>query len=321
MALYGVGLVNGADGKSAYQYAVDGGFEGSEEEFAKLLNGISDLQEDVDTVEAIAKGRNQALSYNSYSEMIIALNNMSTDELNRGQNIYIATLGVPDLWVYGVEETNVEYIYVDDDTFVEGLNVNTTVQVGYYKLAQLETQKVDVDGITNDIDTLQEDVDTLEGRVDNLENNLSNLGADEVSVDDTNLALGGTTVQDILELINTKIDTEIAKTYDRWWWKTYKTVTGTKAIDLSDLDYNEIEMKISCVHSGNTYSVSPAYTIKNIPSDTDNNTSVNSASYPRMQARYNVSKNSVNITEVKYYSSSGGYSDYTTSATLTVKYR
>lgn len=123
---------------------------------------LIDLSDDVDTVEAIAKGRNQALAYNSYSEMITALNSMSANELKRGQNIYIATLGVPDLWVYGVEETNVEYTYVDDDTFVEGLNVNTTVQAGYYKLAQLETQKVDVGGITNDINALEDTVEVLE---------------------------------------------------------------------------------------------------------------------------------------------------------------
>lgn len=197
MALYGVGLVNGADGKSAYQYAVDGGFKGTEEEFAKLLNGISDLQEDVYTVEAIAKGRNQALAYNNYSEMITALNNMSADELNRGQNIYIATLGVPDLWVYGVEETNVEYIYVDDDTFVEGLNVNTTVQVGYYKLAQLETQKVDIDGLADDIDTLQDDVENITPRVEILESDTNSLQNELLSVKDTL----GYTVKNLLENI------------------------------------------------------------------------------------------------------------------------
>ena len=139
-----------------------------------MSDEIDTLSDDVDTVEAIAKGRNQALAYNGYSEMITALNSMSADELNRGQNIYIATLGVPDLWVYDVEETNVEYTYVDDDTFVEGLNVNTTVQAGYYKLAQLETQKVDVGGITNDINTLQEGMEDITPRVETLETTVTN---------------------------------------------------------------------------------------------------------------------------------------------------
>lgn len=30
----------GAPGKSAYQYAVDGGYEGTEEEFASLLSNV-----------------------------------------------------------------------------------------------------------------------------------------------------------------------------------------------------------------------------------------------------------------------------------------
>ena len=141
----------------------------------KMQSEFDELESEVDTLESIALGRNQALAYNGYSEMITALNNMSADELKRGQNIYIATLGVPDLWVYGVEETNVEYTYVDDDTFVEGLNVNTTVQVGYYKLAQLETQKVDVGGITNDINTLQEDVEALESNSDILSSDVETL--------------------------------------------------------------------------------------------------------------------------------------------------
>ena len=130
--------------------------------FDTLSSEFDTLSDDVDTVEAIAKGRNQALAYTSYSEMVTALNSMGSDELNRGQNIYIGAVGVPDLWVYSVETENAEYTYVDDDTFVESLNKDVTVQVGYYKLAQLETQKVDVGGITKAIDNLENDVDTLE---------------------------------------------------------------------------------------------------------------------------------------------------------------
>ena len=62
---------------------------------------------------AIAKGRNQSLAYNNYSEMITALNGMTKDELKRGQNIYIGTVGVPDLWVYSVEDNSVNYNYVN----------------------------------------------------------------------------------------------------------------------------------------------------------------------------------------------------------------
>ena len=104
---------------------------------------------------AIAKGRNQSLAYNSYSEMVTALNGMTKDELKRGQNIYIGTVGVPDLWVYSVETSSVAYSYTNDETIVNGLGTDTTIQVGYYKLAQLETQKVDLTNIESDINDLQ----------------------------------------------------------------------------------------------------------------------------------------------------------------------
>lgn len=135
-----------------------------EREFNSVTN-------DVETLEGIVKGRNQALAYNSYSEMITALNGMSTDELKRGQNIYIGTVGVPDLWVYGVEETNVEYTYVDDESIVDTLDTNTTIQVGYYTLAQLETQKVDLTNIESEIDALESDVTDLTDRVVEIETN------------------------------------------------------------------------------------------------------------------------------------------------------
>lgn len=126
---------------------------------------------------AIAKGRNQSLAYNSYSEMITALNGMTKDELKRGQNIYIGTVGVPDLWIYSVEDSSVNYSYVNDETIVGSLGTDTTIQVGYYKLAQLETQKVDLTNIESDINDLQSSdtdinalITALTNRVTELEN-------------------------------------------------------------------------------------------------------------------------------------------------------
>ena len=130
-----------------------------ENEFNKLQTNVTN---NVDALDSIIKGRNQALSYTSYTEMITALNSMDAEELQRGQNIYIGTVGVPDLWVYSVEAEYVEYTYVDDDTFIEGLNGDVTVQVGYYKLAQLETQKVDLTNIEDEIDDLTDRVVEIE---------------------------------------------------------------------------------------------------------------------------------------------------------------
>ena len=92
----------------------------------------------------IAKGRNQALAYSNYEAMVDALNTMDNDEFKTGQNIYIGTVGVPDLWVYTVEPVRNTFGYVSDEAIVELLKNNGTIQVGYYKLAMLEGQKVDL---------------------------------------------------------------------------------------------------------------------------------------------------------------------------------
>ena len=99
----------------------------------------------INEVDSIAKGANQALSYGNYSTMITAFNNLANDIYNIGQNIMIITLEVPDLWISGIESTSSTYTYVDDETFVNELKTNGYVQVGYYKLSALETQKVNLD--------------------------------------------------------------------------------------------------------------------------------------------------------------------------------
>ena len=140
--------------------------------WTQILLRQTKVEADVETIESIAKGCNKALAYNSYVEMIETLNAMGSDELIRGQNIYIGTVGVPDLWVYSVETENVEYTYVDDLTFVETMDANITVQVGHYKLAQLETQEVDIVGLETDYNSVKGEVDLLKGTIGYTKKNL-----------------------------------------------------------------------------------------------------------------------------------------------------
>lgn len=89
-------------------------------------------------------GANKAVSFVNYSSMITSLNALGNTSYSVGQNIMIVTLEVPDLWVSEIAETSIAYTYVSDDDFVNELNTNGSVQVGYYKLSALETQKVDL---------------------------------------------------------------------------------------------------------------------------------------------------------------------------------
>ena len=53
--------------------------------------------------------------------------------------------------VSGIETSSVNYSYVNDETIVNSLGTNTTIQVGYYKLAQLETQKADLTNLWSNV--------------------------------------------------------------------------------------------------------------------------------------------------------------------------
>lgn len=103
------------------------------------------------TARNIAKGRNQAVAFGDYASMIVALNAMEKGEYKTGQNIYIGTVGVPDLWVYSTEDILHVFVHESDEDVVEKLTANTTIQVGYYKLAMLEGQKVDLTTYDNAI--------------------------------------------------------------------------------------------------------------------------------------------------------------------------
>lgn len=96
------------------------------------------INEKVDEAINIAKGRNKAHIFGTTEEM----NAWLSDESNKGiltvgDNLYIDELDVPDWWVSEVLEV------ADTDTGF------------YYKVAQLETQKVDLTEITESISELE----------------------------------------------------------------------------------------------------------------------------------------------------------------------
>jgi hypothetical protein len=85
---------------------------------------------------------NGAVSFVDYQAMIEFLNPLAKDKYGVNQNIMIITLNVPDLWISEVLDEPVEYEYSTDEDFIQDLNTNGSVQVGYFKLSALETQKV-----------------------------------------------------------------------------------------------------------------------------------------------------------------------------------
>lgn len=106
----------------------------------------------INEVNSIAKGSNQALSFANYSAMVTEFNSLAGNEYNVGQNIMVVTLEVPDLWISGIESTSSTYTYTTDEAFITAMATNGYVQVGYYKLSALETQKVDLTNYVTNTD-------------------------------------------------------------------------------------------------------------------------------------------------------------------------
>lgn len=119
-------------------------FYGVDDGWAATPLAIKTVNDKAEEAQRIAKGRNQGISYESYQVMVEALNAMEVDELHRGQDVLIGTVGVPDLWIYGVVSSKSEYTYVSDDAIVSAIETNVYMQIGYYLVAFLETQKVDL---------------------------------------------------------------------------------------------------------------------------------------------------------------------------------
>ena len=139
------------------------------------------VNDKIATVESIAKGANQAISYGNYQTLITTLNALPKDALKVGQNLYIVTVGVPDLWISGVLENSATYTYATDNDIAEKLKTNGVVQVGYYVLSALETQKVDMTDYAKSVD-----LDELEDTVADLSNKTNTLvtyGTTDIGVD------------------------------------------------------------------------------------------------------------------------------------------
>ena len=134
------------------------------EDKTEIGNNVkTDIQPVLNTIEnkseeaiSIAKGANQSLVYNNYSEMITIFNNLSNDVYKVGQNILVVTLNVPDLWIAEILDANISYEYISDENFVDELKENGYVQIGYYKISALETQKVDLTDVNTSISNLEQ---------------------------------------------------------------------------------------------------------------------------------------------------------------------
>jgi hypothetical protein len=111
--------------------------------FARVDNELNEFKQRVDSIEEVAKGAIEAKSFMTYADFVAEINAESKDRYKVGQHFIIQAIGVPDLYIYGVSETSSTYAYTNDKAVVDA-TTEGYVQVGYYLISQLETQKVDL---------------------------------------------------------------------------------------------------------------------------------------------------------------------------------
>lgn len=98
----------------------------------------------IQRIEDVLEGKEQAVAFTNYQAVVNDFNYAATNKYNVGQSIYVQSVNVPDLWVYSIENTHVDFAYVGDEDIIETLETTGAVQFGYYKLAMMETKTTSV---------------------------------------------------------------------------------------------------------------------------------------------------------------------------------
>ena len=88
-------------------------------------SNITKAQNRADAAYSLAQGRSRGVSFETVDSMKEALKSASNSEYKVGDQLFIKATNVPDYWISGILSTN-------------------TGETGYYEIAELETQKVDL---------------------------------------------------------------------------------------------------------------------------------------------------------------------------------
>ena len=110
-----------------------------------IRSAVSAAQTKADQAYALAEGRSRGESFTNIQTFVNTYNELPKLKRNVGDAIYIQTQNVPDLWVYEASATpGLPYQYTTDEAFVNDLKTQGAVNLGFYHVAALEADKVDL---------------------------------------------------------------------------------------------------------------------------------------------------------------------------------
>ena len=198
--------------------------------------------------KAIAQGRVRAVSKDTLHTAVNYVAGLQVSQLGAGDTVFILETDVPDLWVYEADTTYVQYTWVDNDTFKAALDQYGYVQVGYYKLAMMESQKVD---LTNYVQTsLKINGHALTGDV--------TLTASDVGADASGTAASAVSTHNSANdahsiLFANKVD----KAYKTGSSTVYKVLSDN---NFSDTDKSNLDSNTAARHSHSNKALLDTYT-------------------------------------------------------------
>ena len=116
-------------------------------------------------------GKSQSKTYNNYQAFVTAVNAMNNTALKVGDNVFIVTQDVPDMWVSVVNSSSATYTYTSDSAIVTALGSANGLTVGYYVFRELETEKVDLTAYqTKNDNSLNTTSKTVVGAINEVKN-------------------------------------------------------------------------------------------------------------------------------------------------------
>lgn len=116
-------------------------------------------------------GKSQSKTYNNYQAFVTVVNAMNNTALKVGDNVFIVTQDVPDMWVSAVNSSSATYTYTSDSAIVTALGSANGLTVGYYVFRELETEKVDLSTYQTKTDTSLTTADkTVVGAINEVKN-------------------------------------------------------------------------------------------------------------------------------------------------------
>lgn len=183
-------------------------FDGVEDNFASTSGTKALSANKGRELKNLIDSKETAKTYPTIKDMIDYLNSLETpiSDFRVGYNLLIVETQVPDFWITEIAAEKVDYEYIDDTVFVARIK-NEPIQIGWYKLSLLETQKVDLTDYVTGL--------TINGKNASKTGNNIQIEVDSEATENSENLISSGAVKKAVDNVNKKLeDTRVSTTYN-----------------------------------------------------------------------------------------------------------